>query len=106
MKNSLNYLLTLTAAALTLIGCAGNNNKADQEPIPGIILENMDTLVSPTEDFYSYVNGNWMKTNTIPDDESRWGGFGVLRKSTRNDVLDILLHEVTNSLVDLSNNMV
>ena len=60
------------------------------EKIPGIILENMDTTVSPKEDFYNYVNGNWMKTNTIPDDESRWGGFGVLRKSTREDVLDII----------------
>ncbi|MCK5402324.1 MAG: M13 family metallopeptidase, partial [Flavobacteriaceae bacterium] len=26
----------------------------------------------------------------IPDDESRWGGFGVLRKSTRKDVLNII----------------
>ena len=31
-----------------------------------------------------------MKTNTIPDDESRWGGFGVLRKTTRKDVLEII----------------
>jgi len=31
-----------------------------------------------------------MKTNTIPDDESRWGGFGVLRKTTRQDVLEII----------------
>jgi putative endopeptidase len=61
-----------------------------EEKIPGIILENMDTSVSPKEDFYNYVNGNWVKTNTIPDDESRWGGFGVLRKSTRQDVLNIL----------------
>ncbi|MDC1310339.1 M13 family metallopeptidase, partial [Flavobacteriaceae bacterium] len=42
------------------------------------------------DDFYNYVNGNWMKTNTIPDDESRWGGFGVLRKTTRQDVLEII----------------
>jgi putative endopeptidase len=54
-----------------------------EEKIPGIILENMDTSVSPKEDFYNYFNGNWVKTNTIPDDESRWGGFGLLRKSNR-----------------------
>ena len=31
-----------------------------------------------------------MKTNKIPEEESSWGGFGVLRKSTRNDVLEIV----------------
>ena len=66
------------------------NQFSDAEKIPGIILENMDTTVNPKDNFYDYVNGNWMKTNTIPDDESRWGGFGVLRKSTRKDVLDII----------------
>ena len=66
------------------------NQFSEAEKIPGIILENMDLSVSPKDNFYDYVNGNWMKTNTIPDDESRWGGFGVLRKSTRKDVLDIL----------------
>ncbi|MEY8849334.1 M13 family metallopeptidase [Psychroserpens sp. XS_ASV72] len=60
------------------------------EKIPGINLENMDTEVSPKDDFYNYVNGNWAKNTQIPDDETRWGGFGVLRKSTRADVLEIL----------------
>jgi putative endopeptidase len=50
----------------------------------------MDTTVSPKQDFYNYVNGNWMKTNKIPEDQASWGGFGVLRKSTRNDVLEIV----------------
>jgi putative endopeptidase len=31
-----------------------------------------------------------MKNNTIPEDEVRWGGFNVLRKSTRKDVLEIM----------------
>ena len=56
----------------------------------GIILSNMDTTISPKEDFYNYVNGNWMQTTEIPDDQVRWGGFGVLRKSTAADVLNII----------------
>lgn len=63
---------------------------AEVEKIPGIVLENMDTSVSPKDDFYNYVNGTWMKNNTIPDDRSRWGGFGVLRKATDQDVLEII----------------
>jgi len=61
-----------------------------KETIPGIVLANMDTAVSPKEDFYNYVNGSWMKNTQIPDDRTSWGGFGVLRKKTDADVLDIL----------------
>ena len=50
----------------------------------------MDTTVSPKDDFYNFVNGNWDKKTTIPEDQVRWGGFGVLRKSTDKDVLEIL----------------
>lgn len=50
----------------------------------------MDTTVSPKVDFYKFVNGNWEKNTVIPEDESTWGGFGVLRKTTRQDVLEIV----------------
>lgn len=94
MKTNLNRFLAISGISfIALLGCKEDTAKdvaVAEEKIPGIILENMDTLVSPKEDFYKYVNGSWVETNTIPDDETRWGGFGVLRKSTRQDVLDIL----------------
>ena len=91
MKIKATKLLFLSAFSfLGLVACKEDAKKDMAEKIPGIILENMDTSVNPKDDFYNYVNGNWMKTNTIPDDEARWGGFGVLRKSTCKDVLDII----------------
>jgi len=93
MNTNLKQVLAVTVLATTaFIACKdeAKNDTAMTEKIPGIILENMDTLVSPKADFYNYVNGNWMKNNTIPDDEIRWGGFNVLRKSTRKDVLEIM----------------
>lgn len=93
MKTKISRLIAITGlAAFTLLACKEDANKetAMAKKIPGIILENMDTSISPKDDFYNYVNGNWMRVNTIPDDESRWGGFGVLRKSTRADVLEII----------------
>ena len=36
---------------------------------------NMDTSVSPGDDFYSYANGAWLKANPIPPDQTEWGGF-------------------------------
>lgn len=88
-----NHITPIVAACfMAVMGCKNNpqDQTADLEKIPGIILDNMDPSVDPKDNFYDYVNGNWVKTNTIPDDESRWGGFSVLRKSTRKDVLDII----------------
>src|SRR5690606_4615594 len=94
MRTNLKYAMATTGLVfMTIVGCK-EEPKSDtamtEEKIPGIVLENMDTTVSPKDDFYNYVNGNWAKNTTIPDDETRWGGFGVLRKETRQDVLDIV----------------
>ena len=76
-------------AILTML-VACQNDKKTQNKERGIIISNMDTTISPKEDFYNYVNGSWMKNTEIPDDQVRWGGFGVLRKSTAADVLAII----------------
>jgi putative endopeptidase len=78
---SLKLGLAMIVLASMILACKNDR---------GIILSNMDPAVSPQEDFYNYVNGNWMKTTEIPDDQVRWGGFGVLSKSTAADVLKIL----------------
>ena len=93
MNTNFKQILAITfLAASAVISCKEEPKKDAEmtEKIPGIVLENMDSSVSPKVDFYNYVNGNWMKNNTIPDDQGTWGGFGVLRKSTRNDVLEIV----------------
>ncbi len=90
--NQIKLLFATMFAFIGLMACKedAKNDTAEAEKIPGIILENMDKDVSPKDDFYNYVNGNWMKTNVIPDDRTRWGGFGVLSKSTDEDVLKII----------------
>ncbi|MBS9463087.1 M13 family metallopeptidase [Flagellimonas sp. 389] len=81
----------LAASIVAFTSCKEKPKPAEEvEKIPGIVLENMDTTVSPKEDFYNYVNGNWMKNTEIPADRSSWGGFSVLRKSTDADVLQII----------------
>nr|WP_298999088.1 M13 family metallopeptidase [uncultured Allomuricauda sp.] len=84
-------LCFVAASMITFVSCKQEPKEtAEVEKIPGIVLENMDTTVSPKEDFYNYVNGSWMKNTEIPEDRTRWGGFSVLRKSTDADVLQIL----------------
>ncbi len=91
MRNIVKPAMAIALVAVTVTACKKKTEvaKADTEP-HGIILANMDTTVSPKEDFYNYVNGNWMKNNEIPDDQTSWGGFTILRKKTAADVQDIL----------------
>jgi len=89
MKNV--YLKTgISVMAILAMLVACQNDKKIENKERGIIISNMDTTISPKEDFYNYVNGSWMKNTEIPDDQVRWGGFGVLRKSTAADVLAII----------------
>ncbi len=89
--NIFKLLLAPAVVALAVTACKEKTDVAitDTEP-HGIILANMDTTVSPKADFYNYVNGNWMKNNEIPDDETSWAGFTILRKKTSKDMLNIL----------------
>ncbi|MDQ7916177.1 M13 family metallopeptidase [Mesonia sp. MT50] len=96
MKITIKQSLLVAAASFAVLSCKEEGSKTDkdlaqaEQKNPGIELEYMDTLVSPKDDFYNYVNGTWMKDTQIPDDRTSWGGFQVLRQSTVKDVLAII----------------
>ena len=51
---------------------------------------------SPSNDFYKYVNNDWMKNNSIPDDFQRWSIFNILNEENR-DKIKKLLDDLTYS---------
>lgn len=51
----------------------------------GIDLSNFDQTAKPTDDFFQFVNGNWVKKNPVPDSESKWGSFHEIYE--RNTIL-------------------
>ncbi len=59
----------------------------------GFDIKDMDPKVRPQDDFYHHSSGGWLKRNTIPKDESRWGSFIILRKDT-----DIKLHKILSDI--------
>jgi putative endopeptidase len=46
---------------------------AAAQPKQDFLAANIDTTVSPREDFFQYANGAWFKRNPIPEDAGRWG---------------------------------
>ena len=62
-------LLLLSLTIATIISCKNEN-----KPIkPDVVAQNLDTTVSPDEDFFLYANGGWIKNNPIPEEQSSWG---------------------------------
>ncbi len=64
--------------------------EAEPAPLPGIELAYMDTTVSPSADFYRFVNGAWLDKTEIPADRGSWGSFNALRKDTDTKTLAVL----------------
>ena len=59
---------------LTVILCIGATGlPAQVRPREDFLAANVDSTVSPSDDFYQYANGAWLKQHPIPDDQARWG---------------------------------
>lgn len=56
----------------------------------GIEVSGMDRKTKPQNDFFQFVNGNWIKNNPIPSTESRWGNFNVLNENNLETLRKIL----------------
>ncbi|MDD2385725.1 MAG: M13 family metallopeptidase [Bacteroidales bacterium] len=68
-----------------------DNTKQTKE-VKAINISDLDTTVSPGEDFYQYATGGWQKNNPLPDEESRYGSFDVLAKETNQKVNELIKH--------------
>ena len=52
--------------------------------------QNFDRTVRPQDDFYRYVNGQWLTTTEIPADRSNYGAFSMLEDGAERDLRAIL----------------
>ena len=66
-----------------MASCANNQNT------PAIDLTNLDTTVSPAEDFYQYATGGWQKKNPLKPEFARYGSFDVLRENNEKRINEL-----------------
>ncbi|KQS92047.1 M13 family metallopeptidase [Chryseobacterium sp. Leaf394] len=99
-------IAVLAFAGLVYLNSCGTNKKVavnTEKPVPamrdsvfvgvkeeGLNLAYMDKSVRPQDDFFTYVNGNWVKETQIPSDKASWGSFNALRENVDDASLDIL----------------
>jgi putative endopeptidase len=57
---------------------------------------NLSEKYNPGNNFYLYVNDNWINSTVLPDEEKRWGSFNILAESNM-DKIKLLLEENLNS---------
>jgi putative endopeptidase len=81
------YLIILSVIAFA---CSTESNKQEATHESGLELANMDSTVRPRDDFFRFVNGNWINRTTIPSDKISWGSFNELFEFNNNTVLEVL----------------
>ena len=52
---------------------AASGPPAESQTQEDLLAPNVDTSVSPGDDFYQYATGAWLRQHPIPDDQARWG---------------------------------
>lgn len=67
-----------------------NSGISEEKVQPPLELTGFDKNTSPGEDFFRYVNGQWLDTTEIPSDKSRWGSFVILAEKSKEAVLEII----------------
>jgi predicted metalloendopeptidase len=84
------HLISTLALSMLAISAQAAEAAAPEAPTSGIALQNIDAGVRPQDDFFTYLNGNWLKTTQIPADKSSWGAFAQLRDDTLQQLRELI----------------
>jgi putative endopeptidase len=97
MKISIKFLILGFTIILGLYSCKSKEGNTVKKHY--IDAAAMDTNYRPQDDFFMYVNGNWIKNAQIPPSEVSWGSFNILREKSFND-----MHFILDSLSKIADN--
>ncbi|MDY6348137.1 MAG: M13 family metallopeptidase, partial [Bacteroidales bacterium] len=64
--------------------------KKNKKQTSGITIGNLDKSVKPSQDFYQYACGGWMKNNPLGDEYARYGSFDVLAENNQLQLKELV----------------
>lgn len=82
MKNTIKLAVIAIGCAAVYVACSSGQAKKGV----GIDVSNFDSTVSPSNDFFHFANGSWIKKNPIPADQVIWGSFSILRDNNKKNL--------------------
>lgn len=91
----MNYKSCLLLA-LTIVFAACNSTTTLTNQ-PDFLAKNIDSTVSPADDFFAYAEGTWLKNTPIPEEESSWGIGNLVQEEIYNRLRKINEDAVTKS---------
>ncbi|MDQ6812837.1 MAG: M13 family metallopeptidase [Bacteroidota bacterium] len=63
------------------VGCSNNATPKSQ---PDLLAKNIDSTVKPSDDFFAFAEGTWLKNTPIPEEESSWGIGNLVQEEIYN----------------------
>ena len=91
--------ITISLSTLCAFSVLAQPQPSAENNPPPIDPSNFDTSVKPSDDFFSYANGGWIKRTEIPPEYTRWGSFNELIEHN-NDALHEIAEKTQNTKVD------
>jgi len=87
----------LFCSALVLVACRTDGTKTPApakapiaDAVAAEVVASMDRATDPCTDFYRYACGGWLDSTPLPNDETRYGKFHVLRDRNNETLREIL----------------
>ena len=77
----------ITILSLVTLSIASCNKKETQFVDP--LLSNRDTTINPSDNFFKYANGGWIKNHPIPSSEKGNGIFRTIQDTINNQIKSI-----------------
>lgn len=90
---------TIVMAGL-IVGSSWNLRAAAAEGNPdslGFDVSHLDKTCKPCDDFFQYVNGNWIKNNPIPPEYASWGSGSMLHDNNQKQLRTLLDEAAANN---------